>query len=41
MARTQEFDANEALDRAVGVFWYKGYFDTSMDDLVQARGVAR
>ena len=41
MARTQEFDANEALDRAVGVFWDKGYFDTSMDDLVEAMGVAR
>jgi len=41
MARTQEFDPNEALDRAVALFWKKGFFDSSMDDLVKATGVSR
>ncbi len=41
MPRTQEFDANEALDRAVALFWKKGFFDSSMDDLVKATGVSR
>ncbi len=41
MARTREFDANEALDRAVALFWKKGFFDSSMDDLVKATGVSR
>ncbi len=41
MARTQEFDPNEALDRAVALFWKKGFYDSSMDDLVKATGVSR
>ena len=41
MARAREFDPHEALGKAVEVFWAKGYFDTSMDDLVSAMGVAR
>ena len=41
MARSREFEPSDALERAVGVFWDKGYFDTSMDDLVKAMGVAR
>ncbi len=41
MPRTREFDANEALDRAVALFWKKGFFDSSMDDLVKATGVSR
>ncbi len=41
MPRTQEFDSNEALDRAVALFWDKGFFDSSMDDLVKATGVSR
>ena len=41
MARTREFDPEEALDKAVQLFWQKGYFDTSMDDLVKETGVSR
>lgn len=41
MARTREFDSNEALERAMKVFWKKGYANTSMEDLVTATGVNR
>ena len=41
MARTREFDPAQALDKAMTVFWAKGYSDTSMDDLVGATGVSR
>ncbi|MEE8235982.1 MAG: TetR family transcriptional regulator [Gammaproteobacteria bacterium] len=41
MGRTRQFDAAQALDQAMEVFWQKGYADTSMDDLVQATGVSR
>lgn len=40
MARTKEFDPGEALDKAMGLFWRKGYFDTSMRDLVAETGVS-
>jgi TetR/AcrR family transcriptional repressor of nem operon len=41
MARPREFDRNEALKRATGVFWAKGYFPTSTDDLLTAMGIGR
>lgn len=41
MARNREFDPKEALDKAMMVFWQKGYVDTSIDDLVDATGVSR
>ena len=41
MARTQEFDRDEALTGAMGVFWRQGYGGTNMADLVEATGVAR
>lgn len=41
MARTREFDPAEALEKAMGVFWRKGYLDTSIEDLVEATGVSR
>lgn len=41
MARRREFDPDEALTKAMGVFWKKGYFDTSVEDLVDATGVSR
>ncbi len=41
MARIREFDPDQALESAIGVFWDKGFFDTSMDDLVHGTGVAR
>lgn len=41
MARTREFDPKTALEKAMKVFWKKGYMDTSIDDLVEATGVSR
>ena len=41
MARPREFEPTEALDRAMYLFWQKGYQDTSMEDLVKATGVSR
>lgn len=41
MPRNKEFEPEEALEKAMGVFWRKGYFDTSVDDLVQQIGVSR
>lgn len=41
MARPREFEPNEALNRAMVLFWEKGYEETSMADLVQATGVSR
>lgn len=39
MARPKEFDPTDALDKAMAVFWAKGYHDTSIRDLVDATGV--
>ena len=41
MARTREFDVDEALDRATALFWTRGYEATSVQDLVDALGVNR
>jgi TetR/AcrR family transcriptional regulator, transcriptional repressor for nem operon len=41
MARPREFEPNEALSKAMRLFWQKGYLNTSLDDLVQATGVSR
>ncbi|WP_164018353.1 TetR/AcrR family transcriptional regulator [Pyxidicoccus trucidator] len=41
MARTKEFDREEALDRAMQVFWDKGYEATSLSELLEAMGIAR
>lgn len=35
----KSFDTDEALDRAIGVFWAKGYEVTSMSDLIEATGI--
>ena len=41
MARTREFDPKEVIEKAVALFWEKGYSYTSMDDLVKHTGVSR
>jgi TetR/AcrR family transcriptional repressor of nem operon len=41
MARTREFDREIALDRALRLFWLKGYDSTSMQNLVDETGVNR
>ena len=37
--RPRSFDRDEALVRALGVFWTKGYADASMTDLAGAMGI--
>ena len=39
MARPREFDPDEALQKAMGLFWAKGYHDSSIRDLVERTGV--
>lgn len=40
MPRVREFSPDEALDKAMRLFWQKGYADTSVRDLVEHTGVA-
>lgn len=40
MARIREFDPLQALDKAMELFWRKGFSDTSIRDLVTHTGVA-
>ena len=41
MARIKEFDTNEVLDKAINLFWDKGYNACSMQDIVEGLGLSR
>lgn len=41
MARTKEFKEDEVLDKAIEIFWHKGYNGTSAQDLVMHLGLSR
>ncbi len=39
MGRAKSFNRDEVLDKAVQIFWRKGFADTSLQDLEKATGV--
>lgn len=41
MARTKEFNEEQILDKAIDIFWHKGYNGTSAQDLVTYLGLSR
>ncbi|MFD2871070.1 TetR/AcrR family transcriptional regulator [Mucilaginibacter ximonensis] len=41
MARTKDFDEQAVLQKAICLFWDKGYNGTSMQDLVDGLGISR
>jgi TetR/AcrR family transcriptional repressor of nem operon len=41
MARTKEFDEEQVLDKAMDLFWYKGYKGISAQELVEGLNLSR
>lgn len=41
MARTREYDPHSALQGAIRVFWERGFYETSIDEVVERSGVAK
>ncbi|MGJ3253073.1 MAG: TetR/AcrR family transcriptional regulator [Elainellaceae cyanobacterium] len=41
MARHKEFDRDDVLEKAMEMFWYKGYEATSVQDLINCMGINR
>jgi TetR/AcrR family transcriptional regulator, transcriptional repressor for nem operon len=41
MAGVRQFDRDEVIERAMDLFWKRGYESTSIDDLVEATGINR
>jgi len=39
--RTKDFDETEILRKAINLFWQKGYYDTSLHDLINGPGIGR
>lgn len=41
MARQRNFDSKEVTKKALDVFWVKGYYNTSVEDLVESLQIGR